>query len=361
MGKKGKLAIGIILLILLVVGIIGYQTVSNLTNEVTKKYGYENEEIIAYVEDKYDIPVTILENEGRKTGSAEKGLTVHDAIVQTKNEEQLTFHIHISPFGNISGDDYEEVKLRHDLNAKLRESDMFEKLRAEGFTSISFGAESEDPTFSMKLPEGKRIGDEEVHESLYASIPTLKKVQKEAEKEDYKMSEIRVDDVTVPLNAEYQDAQDMANKLAADNIDAFTYLFSELDRAKVSDMSFEEAGFQANLTCEKIVIYDICDTYSLTLTPIMKEGGEDEFRYDDETDRTQLFEGIQLSREIELPIDTLLVDNMIVPFKPEDQHYTEEELLEREGSVQVMTSFELEVRDFRVIESADEVYLEYVG
>lgn len=313
------------------------------------------------MEDKYDIPVTIVENEGRKTGATEKGLTVHDAIVQTKDEEQLTFHIHISPFGNISGDDYEEVKLRHNLNAKLRDSDMFQKLRAEGFTSISFGEESEDPAFSMMLPEGEGIGDEEVHAALFNSIPTLKKVQKEAEEEGYKMSEIRVDDVTVPLNVEYQDAQDMANKLAADNIDAFTYLFLESNRAKVNDMSFEEAGFQTNLTCEKIVIYNICDTYSLTLTPIMKEDGDGEFRYDDETDRTQLFEGIQLSREIELPIDTLLVDNIIVPFKPENQQYTEEELLEREGSVQVMTSFELEVRDFRGIESADEIYLEYVG
>ncbi|MFD1173414.1 hypothetical protein [Oceanobacillus picturae] len=364
MNKKVSLTIGIIVLILLVVGIMGYKQFSSkqTINKVTKKYGYEDEEILAYVEDKYGFTVSILENEGRKTGSAEKGLTVHDAIVETTDEERLQFPIHISAFGNISGDDYEEVRLRNDLNETFQESEMFQELRVEGFTSLTFGEGSEDPAFSMALPEDKQIGDPEVHASLFESLPILKKVQEQAEQEGYTMEDVQIAEVTIPLNKEYESTDDLANKLAAENIDAFTYLFYKEDFAKVGEEEFAEAGFDVSLTCKKMVIHTVCDEYSLTLRPIGQEVQTDEeFRYDDEADRQQLFDGILLSREIALPIDTVLVDNMVVPFKPEDQKYSGEVLQEREGEVQVMTSFEIEVKDFREIDSAEEIYLDYVG
>lgn len=90
------IAFGIVIILCITIlpfALFGY-FVSSTVDELTDDFGYSNEDMIAYVDEKYGVEVTVIDNPGRDP----KGLTVEDTLVRTVDDE-VEFYIQINPFG----------------------------------------------------------------------------------------------------------------------------------------------------------------------------------------------------------------------------------------------------------------------
>ena len=144
------IAFGIVIILCITIlpfALFGY-FVSSTVDELTDDFGYSNEDMIAYVDEKYGVEVTVIDNPGRDP----KGLTVEDTLVRTVDDE-VEFYIQINPFGKISGGTYEEVKQKFDLNRKYENSELFNELQALRFKEITFGESLDDPPLHLSLPD----------------------------------------------------------------------------------------------------------------------------------------------------------------------------------------------------------------
>ncbi|KRG14334.1 hypothetical protein [Lederbergia galactosidilytica] len=358
-----SIVIGIVFLIfVLPVVLVGYK-ISHEIEKVKDSFGYSNEDIIAYVEKEHGFTVEILSNEGRDPGS--KGLRIRDARVRQMEGDQLEFDISINTFGKITGDNYEEIKQRFDLNQIYHNSELFHDLQQFGFHELSFGKEADDPQFYIALPKNRNMADQETLQMLFEAIPLFEKLQAEVSKKGYELEEISVQGADLVIDAHYQSPQDLGNQLAARNISKFVYQFIEDDQGQVQKIlpQLQSYGFNndnnQSLQCDEIVEYEQCYAYGLNLYPNKNlNDNHDFFRYDDENDRENLFKAIREINTVELPIKRIVVHHVYSPNNPDDQFFTEKELETRE-KVSYFARRTVEVVDFASLERAEDIEFVY--
>ena len=349
------LALVLVFIVILPFALIGF-FIADSVKSITDSFGYSNEDIMEYVDDQYDIEVAVLSNPGRDAGS--KGLKVNDARVQTLDEDKLEFDIHINTFGMITGDTYEIVKMKHDLNKQYRGAQLFKQLSALGFEEISFGKEAEDPPLHLSLPEEVGMADTEAHEMMYEALPILKEIRTETAALDYEMDTVSVNGATLHVTVDYQSVEDLANQLASENIDFFTYPFIEEDRKPLEPIqeTIAELGFHDNelaLQCEEMVVYTECNTYSIQLSPVDSM----ELRYDSEDDKDTILSAVHEIQTIDLPINHIKIHSVYTPADPLYQLFDEEELKERgESGFGYRT---VSLRNLDDIDSIEDLFFEY--
>ena len=115
------------------------------------------------------------------------------------------------------------------------------------------------------------------------------------------------------LNLNYDSWEDLRNKLAAGNIHYFSYQFIEEDMKKIQTIEEElyELGFNqddssSELTCYEMEVYNECAAYEYTLFPY--DYNKSDFRYDDQIDKENLFNAIQVLRDLDLPFQKIIVN-----------------------------------------------------
>lgn len=346
--------------------IIGYMITSTV-QEVKEVFttAYEDEDIIEYVDETHGIEVKVLANEGRDPTSL-GGLGMNDAHVETIENDPVQFTVYISTFGKITGDNYEDVLLRMELNELLQQSASYKQLEDLGFYDIRFGDDESFPTFAMDVPYDLGLGDKETLQMLYDAIPIVKEWQDEAEKRGLEFDNIYLHGLQMDVNRQYKSWEDLGNKLAAENIDNFSYLFIDQDKEQVQQIESElqDVGFTIDtsdmlLECYKMEVYDECASYALIVHTDEDANENDvEFRYDDPKDRENLFKAIQIVRNVELPIQELIVEKVHLPHDPKYQDQTEGELEDREEHIH-FANWDATIKNLEDISSKDDIYFEY--
>lgn len=341
---------------ILIVGSLISNTVQDVRDSFTS--AYTDEDIIKYVEETHGFDVEVIENEGRRTDSASfGGLIMRDAVVKSLGSDSTQFTVHISAFGKITGDNYEEVKIRQKLNQALRDSDSYKQLENLGFSHIHFGKDKSVPTFTVNFIEERKFGDEETLQILYEAIPILKEWQDRAAEENVHFDTVNFHELQMDLQQSYDSWKDLANILASENVESFTYQFIDQDKEKFAEIEAELSDLNlsgTSLKCYEMKVYDECAAYSLKLFP---NRDDNVLRYDDQGDKENLFNTIQLIDNLALPIEKIIV-RLYIPNDLEDQIYTEDELKDRGGHVQFATR-EVEIMNLSGITSVDDIYFEY--
>lgn len=349
------LALVLVIIVILPFALIGF-FIADSVKSITDSVGYSNEDIVEYVDEQYGIEVAVLSNPGRNAGS--KGLKVSNARVQTLDEDKLEFDIHINTFGMITGDTYEIVKMKHDLNKHYHGSHVFQLLSALGFEEISFGKEAEDPPLHLSLPEEVGMADIEAHEMMYEALPILKEIRTETAALGYEMNTVSVNGATLHVTMDYPSNEDLANKMASENIEFFTSPFIEEDWKLLEAVQETIAwlGFQENkltLQCEEMIVYTECHTYSIQLSP----DDSMEMRYDSEEDKETILSAVHAIQTVDLPINHIKIHSVYTPADPLHQPYDEEELKERgESGFGYRT---VSLRNLDEIESIEDLFFEY--
>ena len=357
------IVIAILFLLLVLLLAIGFW----VTKEAKDYTGYSNDDLIKYVEKKYDIPIEVVSNKGRIPSSF-GGLEFSEAHVRTVDKEPIDFVIHINLAGHISKDNYKKQKNRFDLNRNRDHSTILNELKAHGFRNISFGDSEEDPAFHMDLPENLSIQDPDAFQLIYKALPELKLLQKEVLKTKYDMRSISIGGVLLNLNETYKNAENVRNKLVKNNVDIFASYLFESDFALIEPLLtlIEEQGFKTDrnmkyaLKCYEMTRYDKCDAYSFILYPIEQSDNrnENKFRYDSLEDRERLFIAIREIQKVQLPIEKVMVDSLYVPELSKNQHKTEEELLMQDGMSRFV-SRKVEIQTTKKFQAVDDLNFVY--
>src|SRR5690625_5208448 len=319
---------------------------------------YTDEDIIEYVKKTHGFDVEVIENEGRKSGSDSLGgLLMEDAVVKTLAPDSTQFTVHISMTGRISGDNYEDVKIRQKLNQALQNSDSYEELESIGFSDIHFGKDKSVPTFTMKFIEERKFGDEETLRMLYESIPIIKEWQDKAAEENVHFDIVNFHDLQMDLRYPYDSWRDLGNRLATENIESFTYQFINQAKEKVDQIDADLNDLNLNsssLKCYEMRVYDECAAYSLKLSP---QNDDNVFQYDEQDNDENLFQAIQLVNNLDLPIEEIKI-RIYTPSDPENQEYTAEELIKRDGYAEFITR-DVTITNLKEISSVDDIHFEY--
>ena len=338
-----------------------------VTKEAKDYSGYSNDDLIKYVEEKYDVPIEVVSNKGRIPSSF-GGLEFSEAHVRTIEKEPIDFVIHINVAGHISKDNYQKQKNRFDLNETRENSTTLNELKAYGFRNSSFGDSEEDPAFYMDLPENLSFRDPDAFQLIYKALPVLEELQKEVIKVSYDMRTISVGGVLLNLNETYKNPDNVRNKLVKNNIDTFASYIFEKDFALIEPLLtlIEEQGFQTDrdmnyaLKCYEMTRYDRCDAYSYILYPFEQSnnGNEKKFRYDSLEDRERLLIIIQEIQKVQLPIKKIIVDRLYVPELPKNQHMTEDELMIQDG-MSHFVSRKVEIQTTKKFQTVDDLNFVY--
>src|SRR5699024_9821812 len=145
------------------------------------------------------------------------------------------------------------------------------------------------------------------------------------QKEEVEIDTIKVDELTIYLDNTYSSWQEFANSLAEKPIykKHFVSTFIDEDEQKLEEI----------------------------------ESSLNQIEYDNVEDKEKILQAMELIKEVDLPIEQVLVDDMYSPVEEEDQKYTVEELEEKNGyhSYSVQT---VEVKDWKNISSVDDIYFE---
>lgn len=341
---------------MLIVGSLISSTVQDVRDSFSS--AYTDEDIKKYVKETHGFDVEVIKNEGRRSGSDSLGgLLMEDAVVKSPAPDSTQFTVYISTFGKITGDNYENVKTRQKLNQALQNSDSYAELESMGFSHIHFGKDKSVPTFTMNFIEERKFGEEETLQILYEAIPIIKEWQDKAAEENVHFDTVDFHGLQMDLQQPYDSWRDLGNSLAAENIESFTYQFINQDKEKVEEIEAELSDlnlYGSSLKCYEMKVYDECAAYSLKLS---LDDNDNAFRYDDQQDKENLFNSIQLVHNLDLPIEKITL-RMYTPSDLEDQIYTEEELKDREGYVEFATR-DVEITNLGEISSVDDIYFEY--
>lgn len=341
---------------MLIVGFLISNTVQDVRD--TFSAAYTDEDIIEYVKETHGFDVEVIENEGRRSDSGSLGgVLMQDAVVKTQAPDSTQFTVHINVFGKITGDNYEDVKIRQKLNQALRASESYKQLENLGFSHIHFGKDQSVPTFTMNFAEERKFGDEETLQMLYEAIPIVKEWQNKAAEEGIHFDTVNVHELQMDLQESYDSWRDFGNKLATENIESFTYQFINKNKEEFAEIEAKLSDFNlygSSLKCNKMEVYNECAAYSLKLFP---DRNDHVFRYDEQEDHENLLHAIQLVDDLDLPIETIIV-RVYAPSDPEDQMYTADELIKRDGYAEFATR-EVTITNLKEISSIDDIYLEY--
>jgi hypothetical protein len=331
--------------------------------EIGDDFGYSNEKILTYIKEKHGIEVTVI-----REAEPNKGVPgFEDARVRTTDGTDLEFDVNINMFGKISGDNYENVKKRYELDQKYADSRFFKELRELGFTQITFGHKPEDPPLYLELPEDRKLADSDTFRMLYEALPVLKNLQNDLSENgtDYYIDTISVNGAALSLYGDYESPEDLGNQWAADNIDLFDDSFIEQDIAKAANilpalksLGFNPESSKPELECVEMIQYNRCHAYSMTLLTEDQYGSGMQLRYDRTEDKEKIFAAIQIIRAVDLPIEKIAIDHVYVPDDPKQQLHSEEELKQR--GEQVNFAYQtVEVMNLEHIETAEEIVFFY--
>ncbi len=359
--------IGIVIAILFLLFVLMLAIGFWVTKEAKDYSGYSDDDLIKYVEKKYDVPIEVVSNKGRIPSSF-GGLQFSEAHVRTVDKERIDFVIHINLAGHISKDNYKKQKNRSDLNKIRENSTILNELKAYGFRNISFGDSEEDPAFYMDLPENLSFQDPDAFQLIYKALPELKVLQKEVLNVNYDMRTISINGVFLNLNATYKNAENVRNKLVKNNVDIFASYLIENDFALIEPLLtlIEEQGFKTDrdmkyaIKCYEMTRYDRCDAYSFILYPFEQSNhrNENKFRYDSLEDKERLLIAIQEIQKVQLPIKIVMVDSLYVPELSKNQHMTEEELMKQDG-MSHFVSRKVEIQTTKKFQTVDDLNFVY--
>lgn len=369
MSKGVKIALligGVILLVIITSVWIISHSVSSSINDIKEsiggtEYTDSDEDIKEYILEEHNKEVKIIENEGKDPSG--KGLIYHDAVVETVEDNPFQFDVYINYRGRVKGDNYEELQEREVLNSNLKESESYQQIQQLGFSSASI---EYNHNFFFHINQddlhGKGIGDDETMQRLYELTAILKDW---VLKEEVEIDTVKVDELTIYLDNTYSSWEQFANSFAEEPIHKkyFVATFIDEDQQEVekieSDLNELELE-NSSLDCNELKNRHECASYSFSISKEGDQGDREEsqFNYDDVEDKEKLFQAMEVIKEIELPIDQVLVDNMYSPVKEENQKYTIEELDEQDGPNSFSTQT-VEVKDWNKLSSVDELYFIY--
>lgn len=333
-------------------------------NIVKDRFGYSDKELIHYVKEKHGVNVEIISNPGKVPGSA--GLIVEDAHVRTLDKDQLEFDIHISFISMITGDTYKQVKRKHDLNDKYRSSDIFKKLKSIGFKDITFGKEVEDPPLSLSLPDDIYLASTQNFAMLFKALPILKQLKEETrEEENYVMNRVSIYGAMLDLNKDYKSSEDLGNRLAASNVEEFSYQFTDVTEQELKKMEpqlskygFTESENKPELECYQMVTYHDCHSYALVISADSEDDPTNALRYDRVKDKKVIFKVIAKAKGLEIPVKKIIIHNIYVPNKPQYQYESESKLKEQYEDVEFYYE-KVEIRNLDAIDKIEDIHFFY--
>lgn len=323
---------------------------------------YTNEDIIDYVRKEHGFQVEVISNEAQEPAESGSFLK-EDAVVKTVEKDAIQFNVQISFLGKITGDNYKEVIARKNLNKVFRKSPDLQQLEELGFSYLRFGKDSSVPTFTMELSEDRKLGDEATLQMLYESILILKEWQDQAAEYDVEFEQITIGGLEIDIQSEYKSWRDLGNRLAAKNIKEFTYQFHVQDYEKMEEIEEQLNALDldgSSLECYVMEVIDECAAYSFTLSKRKETRFEDSrsFRYDDQGDKDDLFQAIQIIRNVNLPIEKVIINKIYTPNDSEKQCKTKQEL-ENQGEYIDFATREVSIENLQEIISVEDIYFEY--
>lgn len=363
--KITLLIVGVIILVIIVSIMVISHSVSSSIQDMKESFGgteytNSNEDIKEYILEEHNQEVKIIENEGKDPSG--KGLVYHDVVVETVEDDPFQFDVYINYRARIKGDNYDELKERNELNSKMKNSEVYQQIKQLGFSTLLI--EYNHNFFFHIHPDDlhdKEIGDDKTMQRLYKLTTLLKDW---VQKEKVQIDTIKIDDLHIYLDNTYSSWQQFANSFAEEPIykKYFVATFIDEDKRQVEKIESELRGWElenSSLECNELKNRHECASYSFSISKeSTKDNNENLFHYDDTEDKKNILQAIKLIKEMDLPIDQVLVDKMYSPKKEEDQKYTAEELDDKDKSTSFITHT-VKVKDWYEISSVDEIYFEY--
>lgn len=338
---------------------------------------HSNEDIIKYMKDKHNIEVRVIDNKGPKNiKTGDKG----GAVVETNNENKVKFDVFINSFGAISGDNYEYNKAVKMLDHHFQQSDDLKQLQKNGYLYAYFDAIIRSKEFvvhfKLVIPDDLTFYDQKALALFNTAITTMKKWQEISSEYDLLLEEITVmydksnlafDHILINLNESYDSIDELGLNIASNNIETFEEQFIYEDHKKIENITnpLNNVALQKRpinktyLTCNQLIAIDQCGSYSVSLTHMDRINGNNapEFRYDNLEIRENLFTMIQLLKEVDLPIDKVIVNHLYVPRDLDHQVHSEEEL--EQLDIRSYFSYQtVEITNIQEISSANDIYFE---
>lgn len=158
--------------------------------------------------------------------------------------------------------------------------------------------------------------------------------EKVTEDTGYPLEDLYVNGELLDLTKDYETPEDIGLQLATENVTIFYPHFYFEDNNTVRDklyeieiVAFEMDWASLEMTCYQLIGFEACGKYELTL-PRLKHADGTIFSYDDEDDLNQLLEIIQIVKQVDVPIEKIILMPILVPEKREDGTKMDE-LIER--------------------------------
>src|SRR5699024_2047403 len=145
--------------------------------------------------------------------------------------------------------------------------------------------------------------------------------------------------IELDLQEKYNSWESLGDHLASENEETFSSPFIDdaKERVEKIEQDLKEIGMKnVFLECDKVKVRDECTASELTLGKVTSDGqneNDEKFKYDSEDDKENIFQAIEMTKEVNLPIEKVKIKRVYSPNDPEDQAYSQEELEEREEYV----------------------------
>jgi len=327
--------------------------------------GYTHEEIKEYVQDEHGLEVEIIENEGKDPNM--KGLGYHDAVVESVENDPIEFNVNINFLGNITDDNYKTMKKERELDLAFKDSKSYQQLKELDFQEVSVAYNKVGPElkFTYELEPKMKITDDETIQMLYEALPHLKTW--EQEQSDVEINTALVGEIELDLQEKYNSWQSLGDHLASENAETFSSPFIDdaKERVEKIEQDLKEIGMKNDfLECDKMKVRDECAAYTLVLNKNLTKEEQDDrfsgekFEYDSEDDKENIVQAIELTREVNLPIEKVKIKRLYSPNDTENQSYSREELEEREDYVGYANRT-VTIKHLNEISSPEDIYFEY--
>jgi len=249
------------------------------------------------VKEKHGLDVEILSREE----SCEYCIGEGDAIVKTKGKSPVEFSVYVNEggilfvipvSGRVTGDNYESVLKLKSAEKEYNFDPLLEKIKKTGFKEARVAAGEKNIFIEMV-----RNSDTELPES----DETMKKMLLAANLVNHSGSAVKelhfmMDDdwyLSIDVSNEYASLFEFKNKMAVNNSVYFSSLIDKRDEEKLMKSSsalLSDFGFEISpnwsLECEKMISFDSCGGYTLTLT------SNKDVSFDDPYMKTDLFQMI---------------------------------------------------------------------
>src|SRR5699024_3330793 len=202
----------------------------------------------------------------------------------------------------------------------------------------------------------------ETIQMLYEALPHLKTW--EQEQSDVEIDTALVGEIELDLQQKYNSWQSLGDHLASENVETFSSPFIDdaKERIEKIEQDLKEIGMKNDfLECDKMKVRDECAAYELTLGKAISDDqseNDEKFEYDSEDDKENIFQAIELIKEVNLPIEKVKIKRVYSPNDHEDQAYSQEELDEQEEYVG-FANRAVTIKHLEEISSPEDIYFEY--